>query len=271
VSRRRTLRWLLAALALVSAALGTAAFAQAGDAGAGQPAGALAKPRTAPAGGPLPRAASPAAAAGQRLFASACSSCHGLDARGIAGRGPSLYGAGAAAADFYLRTGRMPLSEPDDQPVRAPVMFSDAEIRQLVAFVGGLGSGPAIPRVDPAAGDLARGRRVFLSSCAGCHQILARGGIAPGAIAPALAQATPTEIAEAVRTGPYLMPSFSTTQIPQDDLDSLTRYVLWTRHPDNAGGWAIGDIGPIPEGMVAWLIAIVALLGVARLVGERTT
>jgi ubiquinol-cytochrome c reductase cytochrome c subunit len=260
MSRRAAARWALATVAVVAGGLGTAAFASAGAGGAGASA-------TAPT--PIP-ASSPEAAAGARLFADACSSCHGLDARGISGRGPSLYGAGAAAADFYLRTGRMPLAEPGDEPVRAPVLLGDREIRALVAFVGALG-GPPIPRVDPARGDLARGRHLFETSCAGCHQIVARGGIVTGGIAPALQQASATEIAEAIRVGPYLMPRFTARQIPQSDLDSVTRYVLWTRHPDNAGGWSIGDIGPIPEGMVAWLVAIAALIGVARLIGERTT
>jgi len=45
--------------------------------------------------------------------------------------------------------------------------------------------------------------------------------------------------------------------------------VLSTRHPPDRGGWGIGNIGPIPEGMVAWLLAGAALLIIARLLGER--
>ncbi|WP_259312387.1 cytochrome bc1 complex diheme cytochrome c subunit [Capillimicrobium parvum] len=281
------------AVALLAGAYGTAAFAQGssgGQGGGGATAafaqgssggqgggGATAAFAQGSSGGGVGGATATNApitgrgdvAAGRRLFLSGCASCHGDDARGIANRAPNLHGAGAQAADFYLRTGRMPLSEPDDQPVRAPVQYTEREIRQLVAYVGSLG-GPPIPRVDPAAGDLARGREVFTSNCAGCHQIVARGGIVTGATAPPLQDATPTQIAESVRTGPYLMPNFSERQISDADLDSVVRYVLWTRAPDNAGGWGIGNIGPIPEGMVAWLIAIVALIGVARLIGERT-
>ena len=54
--------------------------------------------------------------------------------------------------------------------------------------------------------------------------------------------------------GPYLMPHFDAKQIDQHQLDSIARYVLWTRHPANAGGWGIYNIGPIPEGMVAWFL-----------------
>jgi len=46
---------------------------------------------------------------GRELFLDGCASCHGMDARGIPQTAPDLHGAGAASADFYLRTGRMPL------------------------------------------------------------------------------------------------------------------------------------------------------------------
>jgi ubiquinol-cytochrome c reductase cytochrome c subunit len=243
----------LVATAVAFGALGTVAFAAAGGS-AGADAGVAAD-----AGG--------SAARGARLFAAGCASCHGLDARGVPGRGPSVRGAGALAADFYLRTGRMPLASPHDAPARSKPAYDDAEIRDLVAYVGSFG-GPAIPRPRPARGDLARGRQLFESNCAGCHQIVARGGIVTGAIAPALGQATPTQVAEAVRLGPYLMPRFPRSLIGDRDLDALARYVQWTRHPENAGGWSIGNLGPIPEGMVAWLIAIAALIALARLVGE---
>jgi ubiquinol-cytochrome c reductase cytochrome c subunit len=207
---------------------------------------------------------------GRALFADGCSSCHGLDARGEPGRGPSVVGAGAASADFYLSTGRMPLDDPNEEPLRSKPAYTRAEIDDLVAYVGSLG-GPAIPAVDPDAGDLNAGFKAFRSNCAGCHQTVARGGIVPGAVAPALqGDVTSTQVAEAVRVGPYVMPRFSERQIDQPTLNSIARWVRETRHPDDRGGWGIGHIGPIPEGMVAWLLAGVALLLVARLIGERT-
>ena len=210
---------------------------------------------------------------GRALYESACASCHGFDGRGVHDQGPSLLRAGAQAADFYLRTGRMPLANPSDAPVRTPPQFTAPQIRALTAYVASLGgpAAPPIPRVDPAAGTLASGRRAFTEHCAGCHQVLARGGIVTGAIAPPLREATPTEIAEAVRIGPYLMPRFTPRQIDQRTLNSIVRYVRWATHtPSNAGGWGIGNIGPIPEGLVAWFIGIAALLIVIRLIGERS-
>jgi quinol---cytochrome-c reductase cytochrome c subunit len=206
---------------------------------------------------------------GRILFAAGCSSCHNFDGKGVPGMGPSLRNAGARAADFYLSTGRMPLNNPDDPPVRSKPTYTQAEIKAITAYVATLG-GPPIPQVNPAQGDLATGRKAFTDHCAGCHQVVARGGLVTGGIAPPLQQATSRQVAEAVRLGPYLMPRFTTRQIDQRTLDSIARYVQWAKHPDNRGGWSIGNIGPIPEGMVAWLLGIVALLIGIRLIGERT-
>jgi len=258
VSRLR--RPLLAAVALLCAGLAVVHFAH--------PRVARAQAPAAGAGAPAP--ADGLAAQGRGLFVDGCASCHGLDAAGIPGRGPSLRGVGAQAADFYLSTGRMPLNNPHDAPVRVKPAYTKPQRAAITAYVASLG-GPPIPAVDPAHGSLSVGQKAFTTHCAGCHQVLARGGIAtPAAVAPSLQQASATQVAEALRIGPYLMPKFSDRQIDQHSVDSIARYVLWTRHPDNAGGWGIGNIGPIPEGMVAWFLALAALVIVARLIGERT-
>lgn len=210
----------------------------------------------------------PRIAAGRSAYLDSCSACHGMDATGVENRGPSLQGVGAAAADFYLTTGRMPLQDPGLQPLRSHPSFPASTIAAIVAYIGSMG-GPAIPRVDPAAGNLSRGFTVFTDSCAGCHQIVARGGIVSGGVVPSLINATPTQIAEAVRIGPYLMPRFNDTAIDQHDLNSLVRYIQYAKTPQNSGGWSIGLIGPVPEGMVAWLIGLAALLFIARLIGTR--
>jgi ubiquinol-cytochrome c reductase cytochrome c subunit len=207
---------------------------------------------------------------GRELYAGTCATCHGETLRGVPGRGPSLLGAGAAATDFYLSTGRMPIADPTDEPSRSERQMSKADIAALVAYVGSFG-GPPIPNADPRRGDVARGKETFTESCAGCHQVMARGGIVTGAFVPALQNVTPRQIAEAARVGPYLMPVFDAKRLPQSELDDLAAYVALTAHPDDRGGWGIGNIGPVPEGMVTWLLAAVVLLGIARVLGERAT
>src|SRR5262249_51346976 len=172
----------------------------------------------------LPAVACADVAEGYRLFAGDCASCHS-----VAGRAPSLVGVGARAADFYLRTGYMPLGHPGEEPKRSHVRYNESQIRSLVAYIASLGPGPAIPQPNPARGNRAIGLRSFTQHCSGCHQIVAQGGYVPDAVAPPLGRATATQIAEAVRTGPYLMPRFTRRQIPPRELDSLVRYVLSTR------------------------------------------
>ncbi|MHB8531361.1 MAG: c-type cytochrome [Solirubrobacteraceae bacterium] len=205
---------------------------------------------------------------GRELFVAGCSYCHGFNAEGVRGRAPALTGVGARASDFYLSTGRMPLPNPRAYPQRTKPAYSRTQIDAIDAYVASLG-GPPIPTVDPSRGNISEGEKAFAANCAGCHQIIARGGIVTGAVAPALQQATATEIGEAVRIGPYLMPRFSTGEISPQTLNSLARYIIYTRHPADRGGWGIGHIGPIPEGMVAWLLALTSLLIFARLIGER--
>jgi ubiquinol-cytochrome c reductase cytochrome c subunit len=174
---------------------------------------------------------------------------------------------GAAAADLYLRLGFMPLPNIHAQPERRRLLFSDKELRSLTAFIASLAPGPPVPRIDPRAGNLARGFRLFTEHCAGCHQAVAAGGFVTGARVPPLQNVSAVQIAEAVRVGPYLMPRFSRHQITDAQLNSIIAYVRGTNHPDNRGGWAIGNIGPISEGIIAWLTAIVlaiACLGLAR-------
>jgi ubiquinol-cytochrome c reductase cytochrome c subunit len=206
---------------------------------------------------------------GRRLFEEGCSSCHGMNARGIAGRGPSLRGVGEAAADFYLRTGRMPLDDPEDQPRRTESPYSERQIDALILYVGHFG-GPKVPRVDAAHGSLSQGFKLFSDSCMGCHQVVGQGGITTTGWVPDLQQSTPVDVAEAIGIGPYVMPKFE-GEFSRHEIDSLARYVNYTRDPVDVGGWGIGHIGPIPEGMVAWLLAGTCLLLVIRLIGERTT
>jgi len=223
----------------------------------------------------------PLVKAGYLLYSANCSMCHGANGEGITerapgrssggitGMGPSLRGAGAGAADFYLRTGYMPLPEVGKQPRRSRVFFSDRQIRSLVAYVASLGPGEPIPSPDPDHGTISQGMRLFTQHCAGCHQIVAEGGYVTGAVAPPLENDSPVEIAEAVRTGPYLMPRFTEKAITKGDLDSIIAYVQYTKNPDDRGGWSLGHLGPVPEGMVAFFIGAAALVATCVVIGSR--
>ncbi len=257
----------LISLSILVLGLGTAAIAVA------QPQSGIVRPTYEPA--------KPTLKLGAELYAGNCASCHGIAGSGITkgrlgaghilGEGPPLKGVGAQAPDFYLRMGFMPLKNISSQPgpERERVLFTNKEIEALVKYVASLGPGPPVPRPNPARGNLATGLELFTDHCAGCHQMLARGGFVTGALVPPLQTLTSREIAEAVRIGPYLMPRFTSKQIPNAQLDSIIKYVQWTNRPDNHGGWGIGNVGPIPEGLVTWWIAAPLLLIACALIGTR--
>ena len=54
---------------------------------------------------------------------------------------------------------------------------------------------------------------------------------------------------------------------PTRQLDSIVAYVRYAQHPDDAGGWPLGHLGPVPEGLVTWLIAAAALVAVCMVIG----
>jgi ubiquinol-cytochrome c reductase cytochrome c subunit len=223
---------------------------------------------------------------GKALYGQYCTACHGDNGQGVnpsrtiggaaqrdqkqmRGLGPSLRGVGALAADFYLRTGYMPLHHVGLQPRRAQVLFDEAQIRALVAYVASLGKGPPIPKPQPHRGNVSEGMQLFAGNCAGCHQIQAQGGVVSGAVPPPLEEATAVQIAQAVRIGPFVMPRFTETQISNRQLDSIIRYVETTKGGQNAGGWSLGTIGPMPEGLVTWFIAAALLVLLCMIIGKR--
>jgi len=216
---------------------------------------------------------------GAQLFGANCITCHGANGRGVltplkgagetTGLGPSLEGVGARAADFYLRTGYMPLEDAHAQPRRSRVLFSQAELQALIDYVASLRPGPRVPTPHPERGNLAEGQQLFTEHCAGCHQVSAAGGYVTNAVAPRLNDATPVQIAEAARIGPYLMPRFSERQISNSQLDSIIRYAIYARHPDDRGGWPLGHVGPVPEGLVTWFIGAAVLVATCLVIGRR--
>jgi len=191
-------------------------------------------------------------AKGEELYLTGCVSCHGVDGVGTS-RGPGVIGVGAASANFYLTTGRMPAADGTPaQPPRKQPAYNQADIDALVAYVASLGDGPAIPVVDVAGANVAQGGVLYRANCASCHQSAGAGGaLSYGRSAPPLDQATPTQAVEAMRIGPGQMPVFNETTLSDEEATDIASYVEYLRDPDNRGGAPLGGNGPVPEGFVA--------------------
>jgi ubiquinol-cytochrome c reductase cytochrome c subunit len=205
---------------------------------------------------------------GPLLYQRECASCHGNQGQGTF-RGPTLIGVGAASADYWLRSGRMPIRDPDEQAKRRRPAFTDAEIRQLVTYVTRLGDGPEIPDVDLTDADLARGGELYRVNCAACHNWDGKGGALVGRDnAPPLRPVPDLQVAEAVRIGPGTMPDFTEAQLDDQELGDVVAYVDYLRTPQDAGGYGLAHWGPSTE-TVAGFVALGLLVSVTAWLGER--
>ena len=215
-------------------------------------------------------------AEGNKLFLANCASCHGKNAEGNGTAGPSLVGVGAAAVDFQVSTGRMPLAAPG---VQAPnnanaVNFSDKEIGQLAAFVASLGPGPAVPDAeftDLANADIAEGGKLFRTNCAMCHNSSAQGGaLTRGKYAPSLMGVTPQNIYQAMLTGPQSMPVFNDANMTPQEKENIIAFIKNIEEGGNAyGGHDLGSIGPAGDAVFVWTIGIGLLIAAAVWLGRK--
>jgi ubiquinol-cytochrome c reductase cytochrome c subunit len=208
--------------------------------------------------------------AGKQLYLQGCSTCHGLDNQGGAG-GPTLIGVGASAVVFQVESGRMPLANGDSQAPRKKVKYSRAEIDQLAAYVQANGGGPTVPDGSLDDGDLALGGDLFRTNCSSCHNFAGAGGaLTRSKYAPALKEADARTIFTAMQTGPENMPRFSQDTLSTQEKIDITTYVRFITHDvKNPGGAGLGHLGPIPEGLVIFLVGIGLCLIVTLWIGAR--
>ncbi|GGO16449.1 cytochrome bc1 complex diheme cytochrome c subunit [Micromonospora parathelypteridis] len=205
-----------------------------------------------------------AAAEGKALFDVSCVTCHGRNAQGVEGRGPSLIGVGAASVEFQVSSGRMPLARQEAQAHRKPPVFTDEQTRQLAQYIQELGGGPVVPDGDDLRedGNVAAGGELFRINCSQCHAFGGGGGaLSSGKFAPSLHPATDRQIYAAMLSGPQNMPVFGDNQLRPEQKADIIAYIQETlKHDQDPGGFNLGRYGPSTEGLAIFLIGIVALV-----------
>ncbi|GAB2680180.1 cytochrome bc1 complex diheme cytochrome c subunit [Thalassiella azotivora] len=213
---------------------------------------------------------------GRELFLANCSTCHGDQATGT-GIAPSLVGVGAAAVDFQVGTGRMPMQATAPQAPNKPRELTEQDTADLAAYVASLGPGPAIPDEDvlrptddPEA--LARGGELFRINCAMCHNVAGAGGaLTRGKWAPALDGVSEKHIYEAMATGPQSMPVFNDANLSPEEKNDIISYLKYMEERPSAGGLSLGSLGPVSEGLFVWVGAMALLIGAAVWLGAKSS
>lgn len=209
-----------------------------------------------------------ALAQGEQLFQIHCSSCHGMHLQGTA-QAPPLIGVDAANVDFQLRTGRMPAEEPFVQHYDHTPMFTEDQNLSIVAYVLSKSGGNKMLPAVQGRGNVESGRRVYAENCEQCHASTAHGNsVGYRDVAPELMDASPLQIAEAVRVGPNVMPKFGPSVIDDAALADVIAYVEYLQHAKyNPGGLQLANLGPVAEGFIAWVVGLGLLVLLVRRIG----
>jgi ubiquinol-cytochrome c reductase cytochrome c subunit len=214
-----------------------------------------------------------AVTAGKQLYLQGCSTCHGLNLEGLTG--PSLVGVGSASVVFQVESGRMPLSNGTAQAPRKKVKYDRTQIDQLAAFINSKGGGPQAPTDADLAtvkdGDLALGGDLFRTNCSSCHNFAGAGGaLTRSKFAPPLKEADERVIWTAMQSGPENMPRFSDNTLTPSEKAAIVKYVRFiTSENKDPGGAALGHYGPIPEGLVIFLVGISLCIIITLWIGAR--
>jgi ubiquinol-cytochrome c reductase cytochrome c subunit len=210
---------------------------------------------------------------GGKLFAANCATCHGMGASGTQD-GPSLVGVGAAAVDFQVGTGRMPMQMNGPQAQQKPAQFNEEQTKQLSAYVASLGAGPAIPEEHllDGKGDAAKGGELFRVNCAMCHNAAAAGGaLTRGKFAPALAGVSSQQIYEAMATGPQNMPVFNDSNVTPEDKRDIITFLKTIEANGSPGGADLGSLGPVSEGLFVWVAGLGVIIAFTIWLTSRTS
>lgn len=211
------------------------------------------------------------ALAGEQIFENGCITCHGRNLQGVEDQGPSLIGVGEAAVYFQVSTGRMPCVQNEAQCPRKTPAYDDAEVNQLMAYIQANGGGPTLPTEDDLRdGELAEGGELFRLNCASCHNFAGQGGpLSSGKYAPSLNESTDLDIYAAMLSGPQSMPVFGDSQLTPEQKRAIINYVQTLNETADPGGAGIGRAGPVPEGLVIWVVGITLCVFAAVWVGSK--
>ncbi len=234
--------------AAVRAAGSSASLAPSAPARAAAPLVTSATPVTAVSPSPLDGTA--AGVTGAVIFAANCAGCHGDHGQGYIGPNQQADAFPSLVAGMVTRGG---ISMP---------AFPQLSAAQVAAVSDYVATQIAAPAARTAT--VAQGGELFRLYCSGCHSSTGRGGaLSQGRNAPSLADFPPAEALAAMILGRGNMPIFAGTTFDVRQQAAVALYVETLHSPPSPGGWGLGYIGPVTEGLAAFaglgLLVLVAV------------
>ena len=212
-------------------------------------------PVTAPASGP---AAVVGGGPGAALYAANCSGCHGDHGQGLIGPSQQADAFPSLVAGMVTRGGiQMP----------AFPQLTRAQVAAVSIFVA-----TRIAAPEARTATVADGGVLYRLYCSGCHGSTGRGGaVTQGRNPPSLAEYPAAEALAAMIIGRSNMPVFAGGVLDVRQQAAVALYVQVLQKPPSPGGWGLGFLGPVTEGLAAFFglcLVLVAAVWLAWGKGE---
>jgi ubiquinol-cytochrome c reductase cytochrome c subunit len=154
-----------------------------------------------------------------------------------------------------------------------PVQFTEEQTAAMAAYIGSLADGPGIPDEAylQANGNPTVGGELFRINCAMCHNAGGAGGaLTEGKYAPNLMKSSAKTIYEAMVTGPQNMPVFNEANITPEEKNDIITYLTYLQNNRSVGGEELGNLGPVVEGLLAWLGLLGLIVAITVWLGAKS-
>ena len=91
-----------------------------------------------------------------------------------------------------------------------------------------------------------------------------------GGYAPKIRGVVPKHIYEAMLTGPQAMDNFSNGNLSPEEKRDVIAYLYSLREQPQYGGFGLGGMGPVSEGLFTWIVGLGACVAFATWIAAHT-
>jgi ubiquinol-cytochrome c reductase cytochrome c subunit len=104
-----------------------------------------------------------------------------------------------------------------------------------------------------------------------CHNFAGAGGaLTRGKYAPAIEGVSGRHIYQAMVTGPQSMPVFNDANLTPESKRDIIAFLYSIDEAESPGGMTLGSLGPVSEGLFAWVFGLGLLVAAAVWIGAKS-